>query len=173
MQDGRQKLIIDDSPLPERGPEPGRALRMRRVQVVSLSVLLVIVGSALAGAYNPRQHSSRLSLAGLDVRVTYTTHARFQQTDIISVTFGNNTGRPVDSIHVAVDTGYMAGFGETQINPEPEFPFESVLPQVPVGEFREVRVEARGNRSGRHEGELTISVRGDTARVHLSTFIFP
>ena len=57
--------------------------------------------------------------------------------------------------------------------PAPAFPFESVLAEVPAGEFREVRVEARANTSGRHKGDLTISVRGDTARVALSTFIFP
>jgi hypothetical protein len=165
--------VIDESPMPEKAPEPGRALRMRTPQAVSLAALLLIVITALAGTFNQKQERARVRVAGLDVSVLFTTRFRFQQTDIIAVTITNATHARVDSVRVGVDTAYMRGFAQTEMTPAPLYPFVSMLPEIPAGERREVRVEARGDRIGRHRGDLVISARGDTARIPLSTFILP
>lgn len=165
--------IIDDAPMPAKAPEPGRSARMRPPQMAALIGLGLIVVIALAGGFSQKQRTVRVSVAGLDVSVLMTTRFRFQQTDIIAVTIRNPTDTRMDSVHVSVDTAYLQGFGATEMTPAPAYPFVSSLPEIPAGGFREVRVEARGDRTGRHRGTLMIIARGDTARVALSTFVLP
>jgi hypothetical protein len=166
-------LIIDESPLPPRAPDLGRSLRMRPPQLVTLAVLGLIVVTALAGVYNERKMVKDVSVRGVDARVEYTTRFRFQQTDIVSVMIRNNTAAMVDSIRVGVDTAYMAGFSDVTMVPEPMYPYVTQLLELPAGESREVRVEARGDRFGMHRGTVMIAIHGDTVRVPLSTFVIP
>lgn len=173
MTINRDGPFIDEAPKPPKAPEPGRVMRMRGAQVAALAGIGLVVITALAGVYNQKQSTTRVTVAGLDVSVLFTTRFRFQQTDLISVTIRNPTNARVDSVRVSVDTAYLQGFGETQMTPAPIYPFVSQLDGIPAGEHREVRVEARGDRAGRHRGILSISVRGDTVRVPLSTFILP
>lgn len=169
----RDGLITEDAPAMPAPPEPGRAFRMRPSQIATLVILMAIVGSALAGTYNEQHKTSATTIGGVDVRVKFTTRFRFQQTNIISVMLHNTTSARVDSIRVGVDTAYMSGFSEASMIPDPLYPFVTELIDLPAGEEREVKVQARGSVFGRHDGELIIALHGDTARVKLSTFVIP
>ena len=173
MEQDVERLIIDDSPTPPQPPEPGRALRMRPAQIVTFLILATIVTTALAGVYNEHNVTVQTKVGGVSARVQFTTRFRFQQTDIVSVMLRNTTGAFIDSIRVGVDTSYLSGFSEVEMIPEPIYPFVSTLVDLPPGEEREVRVQARGDRFGTHRGELFVAVHGDTTRVKLSTFILP
>jgi hypothetical protein len=166
-------LVIEETPAPERAPQLGRSLRLRPPQAVTMFMLCLIVGSALAGVYNEQTAVERVSIGGVDAEIEFTTRFRFQQKEIVSVLLHNNSGVPIDSLRVSVDTAYMAGFSQVSMVPSPIYPYASQLELIPPGESREVRVEARGDRFGRRRGQLLIVLRGDTVRVPLSTFVIP
>ncbi len=172
MED-RTQWLIEEAPEPPSAPEVARSVRFSRPQIVALIVLSGVTFAALAGAFNQQKDETQVLVGGVDVRVSYTTLSRLQQTEIVSVMVSNGSGAPVDSVYVAVDTGYMASFSDIAMVPQPAFPYGTHLVDVPVGAEREVRVSARGGQAGRHHGVVTIGVRGDTARVSLSTFILP
>jgi hypothetical protein len=109
----------------------------------------------------------------MTVNVQYTTRTRFQQTQLISVLATNPGPAVIDSLHVAVDTAYLSGFSEVTMIPDPSFPYATDLLDIPAGGMREVHVSARGDRSGRRRGNLTLSLHGDTVRVPLFTLILP
>jgi hypothetical protein len=163
-----------DDARPPRAPEPGRSLRTERREVLTAMVLVLIVVSAMLGAYDGHAESSAPPRAsGLEVQVRYTTRLRFQNVNLVEVVVHNGGSQILRNVRVAVDTAYMSGFSEIVIQPEPQFPFVAELAEVPAGASRLVRVQARGTGFGRHRGRVTVTTLRDTVQLPVSTLVLP
>lgn len=85
----------------------------------------------------------------------------------------NISGRRLDAVRVAFDTGYVTRFSSVRFEPAPRIAYTVLLIGVEPGEARLVAVELSGERYGRHRGRIAAATASDTVVARVSTLVFP
>ena len=156
-------------------PSKPRHLTFHRFQWIALPLMLLIPVLALLGVFGESSDQVRDETGELSLYVDYPTRYRYKQINTVEVFVRNRTPETIDTVLVALDASYAERFSTLMFIPAATEPFEVELLDVAPQETRRVWVEIQGEHYGRHRGDLKAYRPGavDTARVSLSTFIFP
>jgi hypothetical protein len=164
---------IDDLPNPPAAPEMPPRISLHRSQWILVPLMLSLPLLALLGLFSGR-NTTRAELGPLAVQIRYPTKLRYNAFDNITLHVHNRGTTALDTVSVALDSAYVAGFSMVTAVPPFDESFTLSLLPLAAGESRLVRVELRAERYWRQRGTLTIGTRGaDTLRIRLSTFVFP
>lgn len=168
-------MPIDEDPAqPPEAPDIHRSLQLHPAQWIGISMLLLIPLLALFGLFGETHQIVRAETAELSAVAEYPSRYRYRMLNSIWLDVTNTTATVLDTVTVALDTAYASRFSNVVAIPEFEHPYTIELTDLEPGDTRRVRVELEGEHYGRHSGELRISAAGaDTARLPLSTFVFP
>jgi hypothetical protein len=168
-----RKKTQDDTPYdPPEAPDTPRRISLERTQWVLLPLFLVLPVLALLRVFEG--HTEHALEAGpLTASVSYPKALRYKVLDDIVVHVTNRSAGVIDSITIAIDTAYAHGFSGMVSTPSFDEPFRTSLHHVNAGVTRTVHIELEAERYWRHRGFMTITAGADTARVQLSTIVFP
>jgi hypothetical protein len=145
-----------------------------RYQWMGLSLLALLPLLALAGAFGERWSALRAANTALEVTVTFPTVFRYKQVNQIQVRVRNRRPAALDTVRIAVDTTYLAGFSTINAMPSFSQPFELTLADIPPGGERLAVIEMQAERYGRFSGSLRVSSGSDAPLpLSLNTFIYP
>jgi hypothetical protein len=159
---------------PPAPPGIGRQIRLTPWQRFAVPVLLGIPILALLGVFGESWDTASQATSNLELRLEYPTRYRYKMLNSLNLDVSNTSAGPIDTITVALDTAYASRFSTVVGIPTFEFPYTLELTDLPPGETRRVTIELQGERYGRHSGDLLVtSTAADTARLPVSTFIFP
>lgn len=163
-----------DGPQPPKVPDIERRLHLYPWQWIGLPVLLAIPIFALFGAFGESFAGTTDRSAEINIEVDYSTRYRYKMLNSINVRVRNVSSQPIDTLTVALDEDYASQFSTVTAIPSFSEPYIVELLDVNPDEERLIRIQLQAEEYGRHQGELTAtSGSADTARVDLSTFIFP
>lgn len=164
---------VDSLPDPPDAPEHQGRVSLYRFQLIGLPFILALPVLAMLGVFGERWATEEASAGDIAASVRYPTVFRYKMIDEIELLVSNRGSVAIDTITVSLDAGYATKF--STINAVPPFtgPFEVSLPAVAAGESRRVRIEIQAERYWRHAGELTVRSDRDTARIRLTTTVFP
>jgi hypothetical protein len=154
-------------------PQTRRRIAFTGKQRIGIPILTLIPLLALFGVFGERSTRIEARSASLAVSVQYPVRFRYRQTEPLEIAVRNLSPRVTDTILVSLDTAYLTRFADVRITPEPTSAFMVQLIGVKPGEQRLVVAELQGERYGRHQGSLVISVPNDSIRVTLRTLVFP
>jgi hypothetical protein len=163
---------VDSLPDPPDAPDVPPRISLHRSQWILVPLMLSLPLLALLGVFAGRDRT-RAELGPLAVDVRYPTALRYNTFDNIALHVRNRGAISLDTVTIALDSAYTAGFSMVTSIPPFEESFSLALPQLRAGESRLVRIELRAERYWRHHGVLAISAGPDTLRIRLSTFVFP
>lgn len=164
----------EDEPQPPEPPQVERRLRPPRLQLIGMTLILLVPVLALLGVFGESRASARAASTEVQLQVRYGARYRYKMLNEIEVTVRNTTDRTMDTLTVGFDPRYVSGFSQVTFIPSASEPYDVRLLDVRPGETRLVRGELQGERYGRHTGQVfATSGAADTARVSVSTFIFP
>jgi hypothetical protein len=156
-----------------RAPPGAPRFVLTRKQWVGLPVLALIPALALAGVFGERTASVSATTRSLGVTVTYPARLRYRQTAHLEIAVTNRAARALDSVHVSLDTAYLAAFVGVHVQPAPVVPFIVSLAQVAPGETRRIEVELSGDRYWQRNATLDIATGDERATVRFSSLVFP
>ena len=98
---------------------------------------------------------------------------RDTQLDRIEVRLRNLSAADLDTVRIALNTGFASRFAEVRGIPDLDRPFELALGGIPANGTATAFIELRAERGGRHSGGLTIAAGADTLRVPLRVLVYP
>jgi len=158
---------------PEASPMSSRLRVVTRQALGTLWILAVPV-LALSSVLGTRRELATASADGIEVQVSYAGRIRYSQSHPLEVAVTNTSDRILDTITIAFDTAFVNRFSEIEFLPRSERPYEIRINAVGPGESRLVVARLRGEKYGRHRGEITIHAGGrDSARVRIDTLVLP
>ena len=157
---------------PPEPPEIRRRLHISPGQGIGIAIIAAIPVLALAGAFG---HTTRAAAdsGALSLRVEYPRRTRHEVPERIHVLVMNRSRAMLDTVRVSFDPDYLAHAEGVSFVPEADDAFVVALAGLAPGETRRVLLHAGGRQAGRHDGDLVVAAGGDTARVRLSTIVFP
>jgi hypothetical protein len=109
----------------------------------------------------------------LAISAEYPARIRHGTPEEVTVLTTNHGPSPLDTVTVRFDSSYVSRFTDPQFVPATGNAFEVELADVGPGETRVIRLGVRANEYGRHRGAITAFHGADTARVTVSTIVFP
>jgi hypothetical protein len=109
----------------------------------------------------------------LGVFVEYPARIRHGTPEEVTVLATNRGPALLDTVTVRFDSSYVARFTDPQFLPSTGDSYEVELVDVGPGETRAIRLGLRANEYGRHRGRIAAFHAADTARVTVSTIVFP
>jgi hypothetical protein len=156
-------------------PDQPRNLRLHPYQWVGLPLIILVPLLALLNIFGETRDYAEDTASEIALRVEYPSRYRFKQLESVHVLVENVSATYVDTLVVAFDPEYVRQFSTPTFIPTPTEPFEIEILAVEPGEIRRVWAELQGEQYGRHDGTIEAYRQGslDTARVFLSTFVFP
>ncbi len=121
------------------------------------------------------QGSSTVDYRGspLAMSVEYPPRIRHGTLENVTVRVTNRGPALLDTVTVQFDSGYVARFSDPQFLPSTTDAYEVELARLGPGETRSIRLGLRANEYGRHRGRIAAAHADDTARVTISTIVFP
>lgn len=158
---------------PDELPVMKRRLRFGAWQVAGLVLVGLIPVLAMFKVFGAGQTFETEQSGVLSLAVDYPSRIRFGSAEAITLLVTNTGGSLVDTVLVRFDSNYVARFTEPQFTPAPVRAYEVELTGMAAGESRRVVFAFYAADYGRHRGYVAASRRGDTARVMISTFVFP
>lgn len=172
-----QSVIMATQHRPPEPPEPPpmeRRVDAGPVQWIGFPLLLVLPVLALFGVFGDRQGRATVRSAEIEMSVDWPARTRHERTNDIGVRVRNVSNRVIDTLTIAFDSAYLAGFADVSLTPEAAQAWEVELAGMRPGEARHVVAGIDARRHGRHAGPVTATAGGpDTARLNIDTFIFP
>lgn len=164
----------EHEPQPPHAPDVSRHVHLHPWQWVGVPLLLLIPLLALLGVFGESRATVRAETAQIALELQYATRYRYKTINSLSLDVTNRTGAWLDTVTVEIDTAYVSRFSNVAAIPSFTGAYTIELTAVEPQETRSVRVELQGEHYGRHRGELRATASGaDTARLQMSTFIFP
>lgn len=163
----------DILPEPPQPPELTPRIRLYRYQWVGVAMLAALPVLALAGVFGQSSRESEVRGRNIEVAVRAPARLRYNQLDRIEVRVRNTSTLPLDTVRVALDSGFAAGFSAIRGLPELDRPFELSLAGVPENGTALAVIEFRAEGRGRHTGTLTVAAGADTLRVPLRVLVYP
>jgi hypothetical protein len=170
---------LEDSGAGESGeppppPSTERHVRLYPYQRFALPLLLAIPLLAILGAFGPTARVARAEWNGIHVDVEHPAIARFGRPELLRIMVRNESGTPIDSSRLVLDSVYLAAFREISVAPAPATGLQISLPPLMPGASHVVRVDLRPHRYFRARGEIEHRVDGaPPVGVTVSTFILP
>jgi hypothetical protein len=162
-----------DLPDPPDAPEIERRIRLHRSQWLLIPLFLLLPLLALLGVFGEAHHTELIAAGPVQVSVRYPTILRYKLHGRIDVQLHNRSAITFDTITIALDTAYARQYTDVTSVPPFTSAYEVDVADVRADERFLVRIEMIADRHGSHDGDLTIIAASDTARVRLSTRIFP
>jgi len=151
-----------------------RRFRTDPFQLMGLAFLVGVPVLALAGVFGMKRAEVAARSGALEMTVRYVERLRFGQSHNLEILVTNVGSQAFDTLTVSIDPAYLQGFTNAAWTPSPTQEAHEVdLTGPSAGEGRLVVIGLRADRYGRHTGAVTATADGDTARVLLSTFVFP
>jgi hypothetical protein len=158
---------------PPQAPTTTRRFALTKKQIVGLPLIASVPLLCLLGFFGERSERTTMVSTLLEVAIKYPSRFRYRQFEGLEISVRNRGTRVVDTVHVWLDTAYITRFSSVRIVPTPSRAFTVDLLQVRPGESRLVDAELWGERYGLHRGRIIVTGNDDTARVAISTFVFP
>jgi hypothetical protein len=163
----------DDVVRPPEAPPMIRRFRTDPFQLVGLAFIVGIPILALAGVFGMSRAEVAARDGGLELTVRYVDRLRFGQTYNLEILVTNVGRQAFDTLTVSIDPAYLHGFINATWTPSPTQAHKVDLAGPRPGEGRLIVIALRADRYGRHTGAVAATAGGDTARVVLSTLVFP
>lgn len=160
-------------PEPPPAPEISRRIRLYRYQWIGLAALTAVPVLAVLGVFGGSPARSEMRGRGIEASVEAPSRLRDTQLERIEVRVRNLSAANLDTVRIALDTGFASRFSEMRGIPEFERPFELALAGVPAGGTGTALIEFRAERRGRHTGNLTVAAGADTLRIPLRVIVYP
>lgn len=156
-------------------PDQPRSLRLHPFQWVGIPLIFLIPVLALFNVFGETRDYAEEAGSEIALRVEYPTRYRYKQIESVHVEVENVSLARIDTIVVSFEPAYVRRFSTPNFIPAPTEPFEVEIYRVEPGTRRQVWAELQGERYGRHHGTIEAYRSGsqDTARVRVSTIIFP
>lgn len=158
---------------PPEPPDVPRHIHLSASRGMGLGAMALIPVLALFHVFGERWERAERTTPAFDVRVEYPTSFRYKMLNAITVQVHNRSGRQLDTVTVALDTGYVSRFSTVIFTPSVDRAYEVPLTRMAAGETRLVSIELQAERYGRHAGDLTVSAGADTAAVRIHTLVWP
>lgn len=158
---------------PPPAPQVPTRTRIPWGRAAGLAVLALLPVLALFGVFGDARAETSASSGNLELHVRYPTRFRYKTIDAISVRVTNTSGQALDRIMVRFDEEYISQFSNVVFTPQVKRPYEVELTSVSPGETRLVFVEIQAENYWRHSGTITAGAGDESARVNLSTTVFP
>lgn len=158
---------------PPELPEIDRRLKFGGWQMLGLGLIALIPVLAAFEVFGEGTATAAHAGAGLEISAEYPARIRHGTPEEVTVLATNRGPSPRDTVTVRFDSSYVSRFTDPQFVPSTGDAYEVELADVAPGETRIVRLGVRGNEYGRHRGEIAAYHGTDTARVTISTIVFP
>lgn len=158
---------------PPELPELNRHLKFGGWQLVGLALIMLIPVLAALKVFGEAGTIVGDRGANISMTVEYPARVRHGTVEAVTVLITNQGPSPLDTVTVRFDTSYVARFTDLQLVPSAARAFEVELAAVASGETRRVQLGVRANDYGRHRGSIAAIHAADSARVSISTVVFP
>ncbi len=148
--------------------------RLTRAQRLGLPLILLIPLLALAGFFGEGRSAADAIAGDMHVVANVPTRFRYRQRMTLDVAVTNVGRRALDSVRAYIDSAYLARFSDVLVEPTPSASGVVALGSIPPGQSVWLRATLDGDRSGSIHGQLLVwTARGDSARVPLTSVVFP
>lgn len=154
-------------------PEMSRGLKFGRLQLMGIALIMLIPVLAAFELFGEGNSTVRGHGSALAVSAEYPSRIRHGTPEEVTVFVTNRGSSPLDTVTVRFDSSYVARFTDPQFEPSTTDAYAVELGDVGAGETRIVRLGIRANAYGRHRGRIVASHSNDTARVTITTIVFP
>ena len=158
---------------PPELPEIDRRIAFGGWQMVGLGVIMLIPVLAAFEVFGEGSATAADGGAAIGISVEYPARIRHGTPEEVTVLATNRGPAPLDTLTVRFDSSYVARFTDPQFVPSTGDAYDVDLPNVGPGQTRVVRLGIRANEYGRHRGAIAALHGADTARVTVSTIVFP
>ncbi|MGH7446937.1 MAG: hypothetical protein ACRELT_05225 [Longimicrobiales bacterium] len=148
-------------------------MSLYRFQWAALPLLLMIPLLAVFGVFGERWITADAQSGALELTVRYPSAFRYKLLDAIDITVRNRGTATIDTLTLALDTAYASRFSAVAAVPPFTGSFEVQIVDLAAGESRRARIEIQAERYWSHSGQLVAATRSDTARVLLTTMVYP
>lgn len=154
-------------------PEIDRRLRFGGWQMAGLGLIMLIPVLAAFEVFGEGSATAAHSGSALSISAEYPARIRHGTPEEVTVAATNRGPSSLDTVTVRFDSSYVARFTNPQFVPSTGDAYEVELAGVGAGETRVIRLGVRANEYGRHRGVIAAFHGDDTARVTVSTIVFP
>lgn len=158
---------------PAELPELNRHLQFGGWQHVGLALIMLIPVLAALKVFGEASTTVGDRGAIISMSVEYPARVRHGTLEAVTVLITNQGPSPLDTVTVRFDTSYVARFTDLEFVPSVARAYEVGLAGVASGETRLVQLAVRANEYGRHRGSIAAIHAADSARVSISTVVFP
>lgn len=158
---------------PPELPEINRGLKFGGWQMVGLGLIMLIPVLATFEVFGEGGATTAHRGAALAISAEYPARIRHGTPEEVTVLATNLGPSPLDTVTVRFDSSYVARFTDAQFVPSAADAYDVALTGVGPGEARVIRLGVRANEYGRHRGAISAFHGADTARVTISTIVFP
>lgn len=158
---------------PAEAPDLSRRIMLTRKQLIGLPLLLLVPLLSLFGVFGEHRTEIHVESGSLSVSVNYPDRFRYRQMQRLDIALRNTSTRPIDTLRVSLDTGYVSRFASVRIVPAPRSAFVVDLIGVVPGATRVVTAELWGEQYGVHRGRIVASAGADSAVLDVRTIVFP
>lgn len=158
---------------PPQLPEMSRGLKFGRLQLLGIALIMLIPVLAAFELFGEGDSTVSGHGSALAVSTEYPTRVRHGTPEEVTVFVTNRGSSPLDTVTVSFDSTYVARFTDPQFEPSTTDAYAVELGDVGPGETRVIRLGVRANEYGRHRGRIVAAHSTDTARVTISTIVFP
>ena len=165
--------MSETEPDPPEAPAIEHRLRFHPWQWIGIPILFLIPILAAVGLFGTAYTSVSPQTADVSVQLSHPTRQRYKMLGSMDFDVTNRSGSPLARVEISVDTAYLARFSTVMSVPPFSEPYLIELIDLGPGETRRATIEIQAEDYGRHRGEVRIGTPGDTARVDVSTFVFP
>lgn len=121
------------------------------------------------------ESTSRIDARAGALSITATVPAvfRYKTTSSISLFIRNDGVTPIDSVHVLLDTAYLARFSTISAVPQFAEAYNTMVGPITAGGTALVAIDIQAERYGRHTGVALIHAGSDSARITFATTVLP
>lgn len=158
---------------PSQAPPVSPHVSLSLRQWIGLPLIAAVPILTILGVFGERATQVSARSIALDVHVTYPVRFRYRQVQSLRVSVRNVSPDTLDSVSVSFDTAYIQRFSSVRFDPAIFSAYVARISKLAPGSTGSVFVELWGEQYGRHLGRVTITTRGDSVDIPLSTFVFP
>lgn len=158
---------------PPELPEIQRRLKFGRLQMAGIALIVLVPVFAAFEVFGEGSAKAAGRGTGLSISAEYPARIRHGTPEEVTVLATNVGPSRLDTVTVRFDSSYVSRFTDPQFVPSTSDAYEVDLVDVGPGETRVLRLGMRANEYGRHCGTVAAVHGADTARVTISTIVFP
>lgn len=166
--------------LPE-APPVSRRMQLPASQFAGVLALLILPVLALAGVFGESFDRVEASRSGVRLSVVYPSRLRFRLESDLQVTVQNTGTQTLDTLAIHFERDYIDQFSSPAFIPSvteaTRDAYIVALHNLAPGASQLVAVQLRGERYGRHEGKIWVTIDNQDSQaavdITLSSLVFP